>query len=68
VTNTLLNYLKAIAAILATILGTGILTDHWLTDTELILATVNGVVVALTPNVGSRVAVRGTTVRQNDSP
>jgi hypothetical protein len=53
-TTTLLAYLKAIAAVLATIIGWGVLRGNWLGDAHLILALVNGVVVALTPNVGYR--------------
>jgi hypothetical protein len=41
---------KAVAAILAVILGSGILTGRWLTDTELILAAINGVTVWAVPN------------------
>lgn len=41
---------KAIAAVLAVIVGSGILTGHWLTDTELILSVINGVIVYLVPN------------------
>jgi hypothetical protein len=53
-TTTLLAYLKAIAAVLATIIGWGVLRGNWIGDAHLILAAINGVVVALTPNVGYR--------------
>lgn len=54
-TRTVLAYLKAAAAILTTIVASGAITGHWLTDSELLLSGLNGVVVALTPNVGMRI-------------
>lgn len=41
---------KAFAAVLAVLLGSGILTGHWMTNTELILSGINGLIVYLVPN------------------
>lgn len=43
--------LKAIAAFLAVLIGSGIVTGHWATDSQLIESAITAVVTWLTPNV-----------------
>lgn len=52
---------KAIAAVLVVLLGSGILTGHWLTETQVILSAVNGLIVYLVPNTRPVIAAAGDT-------
>lgn len=49
---------KSVAAVLTVLLGSGILSGHWFTNFELILAAINGGVVWAVPNRAKAIVTR----------
>jgi hypothetical protein len=46
---------KAIAAVGTTLVTSGLVTGHWLTETELVVSVCNGAAVWLVPNLKDKV-------------
>ena len=58
VSRVVLASLKAVAAFLAVLIGSGVVTGHWATDSQLVVSAITAVTTWLTPNVGYPVVRR----------